>query len=75
MKSNKSQTVAKDYATTEPLYIRRQGNRAPTGRPNLNDINKRNAEEMKQDRKSLYAKAGIIILLMVLVIVLVYFFS
>ena len=47
----------------------------PTGRPDLNEINKRNAEEAKQERKSVYIVAGVLILLIGLVVLLVYFFS
>ena len=46
----------------------------PTGRPNLDEINKRNAEEEKQDRKSSYIVTGIMVLLVVAVMVLAYFF-
>ena len=48
---------------------------APTGRPDINEINKRNAEEEKLEKKSSYTVAGIIILLITLIIVAVYFFS
>ena len=45
------------------------------GRPNIDEISKRNELEEKQDRKSIYTVAGIMALLIVVVIVLVYFFS
>ena len=46
-----------------------------TGRPNIDDINKRNAEEERQDKKSSYIVIGIMVLVLVAVIVLVYFFT
>ena len=46
-----------------------------TGRPNIDDINKRNAEEKKQDRKSSYTIAGIVVLLMAVIVIAIYFFS
>ena len=52
-----------------------QGNDISTRRLDLNEIKKRNTEEEKQDRKSIYIVAGIIALLVLVAIVLVYFFS
>ena len=46
-----------------------------TGRPNIDEISKRNEEEIKRERKSFYTVAGIIILFIVIVVVLIYFFS
>ena len=46
-----------------------------TGRPNIDDINKRNAEEKKQDRKSSYTIAGIVVLLVAVIVIAIYFFS
>ena len=45
-------------------------NHVLTGRTNINDINKRNAE---QEKKSSYTVVGIIILSIVFIIVVVYF--
>ena len=47
-----------------------------TGRPNIDVISKRNEEEAKQERKSIfYTVAGIIVLFIIAVMFLVYFFS
>ena len=68
MENNKDRAV--EIAQTRVI-----GNRAPTGRPNLDEMNKRNAEEKRLDRKSSYTATGIMVLLMVVVIALVYFFT
>ena len=72
---NKDQTVAKDDQTEKSTHIKFQENSARTGRPDLNEINKRNAEESLRDRKSSYTIAGIMALFVVVVIILVYLFS
>ena len=46
-----------------------------SGRPNIDEISKRNKETEKRDRKSSYITTGIIVLLIVVVVVLIYFFS
>ena len=46
-----------------------------TGRPNIDDITKRNEEEKKQDRKSIYTIAGIVVLLIAVIVIAIYFFS
>ena len=45
------------------------------GRPNINEISKRNEAIAKQERKSYYKVAGIIVLLIIAIIFLLYFFS
>ena len=70
-----NQKANKDDETASSMQEKPQGSHIPTGRPDLNKINKRNVEEEKQDRKSIYTVAGIMALLMVVVLVLVYFFS
>ena len=67
MANNKNQKVESVRASPEESRIR-------TGRPNIDEINKRNAEEEKQDRKSSYIVTGIMVLLVVAVMVLAYFF-
>tara|TARA_B100000959_G_scaffold171720_1_gene179775 strand:- start:740 stop:937 length:198 start_codon:yes stop_codon:yes gene_type:complete len=44
-----------------------------TGRLNIEDINRRNAEERRQEKKSLYIVAGIIVA--VFIVIALYFFS
>ena len=46
-----------------------------TGRPNIDVINKRNAEEEKQDRRSSHIRTGIVVLLLVVIIIVIYFLS
>ena len=46
-----------------------------TGRPNIDDITKRNEEEKKQDRKSTYTIAGIVVLLIAVIVIAIYFLS
>ena len=75
MENNKDQTVEKDDETEKSTHIKFQENRARTGRPDLNEINKRNAEESLRDRKSSYTIAGIMALFVAVVIILVYLFS
>ena len=62
--NDKDQTIKKDV-----------GHSSISGRPNIDEISKRNEEEIKRERKSLYIVAGIIILFIVIVVVLIYFFS
>ena len=76
--NDKNQTVKKDYETVASVQKerRREDNRASvTGRPNIDEISKRNEEAEKRERKSFYTVAGIIVLLIIVVIFLVYFFS
>ena len=71
----KNRKVNKDDETVLSTQKKPQGDNISTRRIDLNEIKKRNAEEEKQDRKSIYIVAGIIALLVLVVIVLVYFFS
>ena len=75
MRGNKSQTVKKVDGIVRDAYMRSQWSSTPTGRPDLNEINKRNAEEERQDRRSSYRVAGVMVLLVAVVIFLVYFFT
>ena len=45
------------------------------GRPDINEISKRNEAMANQERKSFYTVAGIIVLLIIAIIFLLYFFS
>ena len=75
MENDKGQTVEKNDETVTSTHERPQESYAPTGRININDINKRNAEEEKQEKKSSYTVAGIIVLFITFIIVAVYFLS
>ena len=75
MKNNKGQTVKKNDETVTFEQERLQESYAPTVRVNINDINKRNAEQEKQEKKSSYTVTGIAVLLIALIVVVIYFFS
>ena len=75
MKNDKGQTVERDDETVTSTQERSQENPALMGRININDINKRNAEQEKQEKKSSYTETGIIVFLIVLIIVAIYFLS
>jgi len=48
MENDKGQTVERNDETITSTHERPQESYAPTGRTNINDINKRNAEQEKQ---------------------------
>ena len=73
--NDKDQTVERNDETITSTHERPQESYAPTGRTNINDINKRNAEQEKQEKKSSYTVAGIIVLFTAFIIVAVYFLS
>ena len=75
MENDKGQTVERNDETITSTHERPQESYAPTGRTNINDINKRNAEQEKQEKKSSYAVAGIIVLFTAFIIVAIYFLS
>ena len=68
MENSRNQKVESVQTIPEESKIR-------TGRPNIDDITKRNEEEIKQDKKSLYKIAGIIALVVAVIIIVIYFFS
>ena len=49
--------------------------RSIVGRPNIDEISKRNEAIANQERKSFYKVAGIIVLLIIAIIFLLYFFN
>ena len=74
--SDKNRIVEKDDEKTVTSTKEETDKRSmSTGRPNIDDINKRNAEEKKQDRKSSYIIAGIVVLLIAVIVIAIYFFS
>ena len=75
MANFKNQPINNDGKAESSTQKNMNASNIPTGRPDLNEINKRNAEEAKQERKSVYTVAGILILLIGVVVLLVYFFS
>jgi len=75
MRSDRGQTVGGNEEVVTFMQERSQGRSAPIGRTNINDINKRNAEQEKQEKKSSYTVAGITVLFIAFIIVAVYFLS
>ena len=75
MANFKNQPINEDVKTSLSKQENLQTSNIPSGRTDLNEINKRNAEEAKQERKSVYIVAGVLILLIGVVVLLIYFFS
>ena len=75
MENDNGQTVERNDETVTSTHERPQEGYAPTGRTNINDINKRNAEQEKQENKLSYTVAGIIVLFIAFIIVALYFLS
>ena len=73
MENNKGQNVEEDDETLISTQVRTPGGSLSTGRPNIDDINKRNAEERRQEKKSSYIVAGIVVV--ILIVIALYFFS
>ena len=76
--NNRSQTVEKIDEVIVPTQKKRSRENSPTsvaGRPNINEISKRNEAIANQERKSFYTVAGIIVLLIIAIIFLLHFFS
>ena len=67
--------VTKNNQTATSMHSRFQESHAPTGRTNINDINRRNANQEKQEKKSSYVLAGLVVLFIAIIIVAIYFFS
>ena len=70
MENNGKQT---DEIVTSSQKERTQKSPESTGRLNIDDINKRNIEERKKEKKSLYILTGILAVL--LIIVAIFFFN
>ena len=76
--NGKSQTVEEIDETIVPVQKERPRENSRisiAGRPNINEMSKRNEAITNQERKSFYTVAGIIVLLMIAIIFLLYFFS
>ena len=76
--NDKSQTIEKNDGTvmsTQKERPREISRISIAGRPNINEISKRNEMIANQERKSSYTVAGIIVLLIIAIIFLLYFFS
>ena len=75
MENDKDRTAERNDETVTSTHEKSQMSHAPAGRTNINDITKRNAEQIKQEKKSSYTVAGIIVLIIAFIIVAVYFIS
>ena len=75
MEKDKNETVEKDDNTVTSTQEGTQETSAVTSRPNIDVITAKNEEEVAQDRKSSYKKAGIVALLVVVIIIAIYFLS
>ena len=76
--NGESQAVERIDGTVVPMQKERPREKSRisiAGRPNINEISKRNEAIAKQERKSFYKVAGIIVLLIIAIIFLLYFFS
>ena len=76
--NSKSQAVEKVDGPIEPMQKERPRENSRifiAGRPNINEISKRNEAIANQERKSFYKVAGIIVLLIIAIIFLLYFYS
>jgi len=68
-------TAKKNDEIVTSTQERPQESFAPTGRPDINEINKRNAEQEKQEKKASYKVVGMVIIAIVLIVIAVYVFS
>ena len=68
-------TAKKNDEIVTSTQERQQESFASTGRPNINEINKRNAEQDKQEKKASYKVVGMVILAIALIVIAVYAFS
>ena len=76
--NGKSQTVEEIDETKVSMQkerVRENSRISIAGRPNINEISKRNEAIANQERKSFYTVAGIIVLLIIAIVFLLYFFS
>ena len=62
-------------ASAQKRRQKEYSNPSISGRPNIDEISKRNKEAEKRERKFYYTVAGIIVLFTAVVVVLIYFFS
>jgi len=72
--NGKSQTI-ETMVPEQTERLRENSRISIAGRPDINEISKRNEAIAKQERKSFYKVAGIIVLLIIAIIFLLYFFS
>ena len=75
MKDDKGQAVERRNEIITSKHERPKESYASAGRTNINEINKRNAEQEKQEKKSSYKATGILIFAMALIVIVIYAFS
>ena len=75
MENDKAQTVERGDEKVTSTHEGTQETFTATNRPNINVITARNEKEVRQDRQSSYKKAGIVVLLAVVIIIAIYFLS
>ena len=75
MKDDKGQAVERRNEIITSKHERPQESYTSEGRTDINEINKRNAEQEKQEKKSSYKAAGILIFAMALIVIVIYAFS
>ena len=75
MKDDKGQAVERSDEIINSTHERPQGSYASTGRTDINEINKRNAEQEIQKKKSSYKAAGMVIFAIALIVIVIYAFS
>ena len=75
MENDKGQTIERNDEAVTSTQEKLQESDTPTRRTNINEINRRNAEQEKQEKKSSYTVAGTIVLFIAFIIVAVYFLS
>ena len=73
--NRENQTIEKEEKSAESAQHRGKNHASVTGRPDINEISKRNEEAARQERKSYYIITGKIVLLIIVVIFLVYFLA
>ena len=75
MQDDKGQAVERSNETITSKQERPQESYASAGRTNINEINKRNAEQEIQEKKSSYKAAGMVIFAIALIVIVIYAFS
>ena len=75
MENYKDKLLNKNDENAKSTQGRPQLSQMSSGRININDINKRNAEQEKQEKNSSYIVSGIIALLIAFIVIVMYFFN
>ena len=73
MENNRDKMYEKNNEIITSTQENAQERSQSTGRINIEDINRRNAEERKQEKKFSYMVAGIVVV--VFIVIALYFFS